>query len=84
MSAAQVVEISAVELEMLRNIAAKAKAREVPFALKIGEKGGISLTGHGQRFPTTLYVDQWEYVLDHAPQIRAFIEANRSRLKPGK
>lgn len=48
--------------------------------LKIGEKGGLSVCGL-QRFPTTLYVDGWETILDNSDRIRAFIKENRSKLK---
>ena len=48
--------------------------------LKVSEKGGVSLYGLG-RFPITLYVEQWEKVLDMAPEIRAFIDENADKLK---
>ena len=48
--------------------------------IEVSQKGAISLYGLG-RFPTTLYVEGMEAVLDAAPEIRAFITANRSRLK---
>jgi hypothetical protein len=49
-------------------------------SLKVSEKGGVSLYGLG-RFPITLYVEQWEKIFDLAPEIRRFIEENRSQLK---
>jgi hypothetical protein len=48
-------------------------------ALKISEKGAVSLYGMG-RFPVTLYSQQWVKVLDNADEIRAFINANRAKL----
>jgi len=35
-----------------------------PIQSKIGEKGGVSVTGLG-RFPTTLYYGQWVRFLDY-------------------
>ncbi len=47
---------------------------------KVSEKGGVSVYGLG-RFPVTLYYEQWVRLLDHAEQIRGFLEENKSRLK---
>jgi len=47
---------------------------------KVGEKGGVSVYGLG-RFPVTLYYEQWNKLLDAAKDLRAFLEANKSRLK---
>jgi len=47
---------------------------------KVSEKGGVSVYGLG-RFPVTLYYEQWVRLLDHAEQIRNFLEENKSRLK---
>jgi len=47
---------------------------------KVSEKGGMSVYGLG-RFPVTLYYEQWMRLLDHAEQIREFLDANKSRLK---
>lgn len=61
--------------------ATKAKAREMrSLSAKVTEKGGVSLYGL-QRFPVTLYADQWLDILDQADSIRAFIAANKSKLK---
>lgn len=54
----------------------------------IGQKpptGALSLYGTG-RFPVTLYVSQWERLIEFAPAITEFIKANRSKLasKPKK
>ena len=50
------------------------------FSCKIGEKGGVVVSGGG-RFPVTQYADQWERLLAFAPEILAFIEANRDKLR---
>jgi hypothetical protein len=69
------------ELERLRaeNAALKSRgARGV--ALKVSEKGGVSVYGLG-RFPVTLYKEQWARLLDMAPDIRAFISEHDAELK---
>ena len=47
---------------------------------KVGDKGGVSVYGLG-RFPVTLYYEQWTKLLEAAEDLRAFMEANKSRLK---
>ena len=47
---------------------------------KVSEKGGVSVYGLG-RFPVTLYYEQWVRLLDHAEQLREFLEANKPSLK---
>lgn len=57
----------------------KIKSGEIIF--KIGEKGGLSVYGLGQRFPVTLYYEQWMSLIAAAPQLKAFLEENKSQLK---
>ena len=47
---------------------------------RVGEKGGVSVYGLG-RFPVTLYYEQWIRLLDAGEDLRAYLEANKSRLK---
>lgn len=47
---------------------------------KVSEKGGVSVYGLG-RFPVTLYYEQWTRLLDATEDLRAFLEANKNRLK---
>jgi hypothetical protein len=47
---------------------------------KVSEKGGASVYGLG-RFPVTLHYEQWIRLLDHADQLRAFLEENKASLK---
>jgi hypothetical protein len=47
---------------------------------RVGEKGGVSVYGLG-RFPVTLYYEQWIRLLEAVPDLRAFLENNKSRLK---
>jgi len=50
--------------------------------LRVSDSGAISLCGL-DRFPVTLARDQWLHLLGMSEQIRAFIDANEGRLKPG-
>jgi hypothetical protein len=72
------------QLERLRqeNEALKAQSRARPghLTMKVSEKGGVSVYGLG-RFPVTLYKEQWTKLLEHADDIRTFIQANDSQLK---
>ncbi len=47
---------------------------------KVSEKGAVSVYGLG-RFPVTLYYEQWVRLLDAAPDLKKFLEANKSKLK---
>jgi hypothetical protein len=51
----------------------------VKLSMKVSDKGALSLYGMG-RFPVTLYKEQWERVLGHADDIKAFIAANTNKL----
>ena len=69
------------ELERLRaeNESLKKPARG-QLALKVSEKGALSVYGMG-RFPVTLYREQWEKLLAMSDQIREFIQQNDATLK---
>jgi hypothetical protein len=47
---------------------------------KVSDKGAVSVYGLG-RFPVTLYKEQWEKLLEQAPDLKTFIADNDSRLK---
>jgi len=66
------------ENQALRDQVAQRKPGEL--RLKISEKGGLSVYGLG-RFPVTLYKEQWKRLLDHAEDIKKFLEANDQDLK---
>jgi hypothetical protein len=70
------------ELERLRAENERLRARRAAgdVTMRVSEKGGVSVYGLG-RFPVTLYQEQWEKLLSHADEIRAFIAENRPRLK---
>lgn len=69
------------ELERLRaeNERLK-KAGGSKLAMKVSEKGALSVYGMG-RFPVTLYKEQWLRLLAIADDIRAFIQTNNESLK---
>lgn len=48
--------------------------------MKVGEKGGASLYGL-QRWPITLYKEQWRKLLEYAPEIEGFLVLNDAKLK---
>jgi hypothetical protein len=70
------------ELERLRaeNERLKTRRSAGEVTMRVSEKGGVSVYGLG-RFPVTLYQEQWEKLLAHVDEIRAFIAENRERLK---
>lgn len=54
-------------------------AEKAKLTIRKSEKGAVMVLGL-QRFPVTLYWQQWERLLDIADDIRAFIKANKSEL----
>ena len=69
------------ELELLRKEnAALRKEFASGIRLKVNEKGAVSVYGL-RRSPVTLYKEQWLKLLDRSSDIRAFIAANKARLK---
>ncbi len=49
-------------------------------SLRVGEKGGIAIYGLNNRFPVTLYRQQFEKLAKCIPEIQAFIQANDAKL----
>jgi len=47
---------------------------------KVSEKGAVSVYGL-QRMPVTLYMEQWERLLDFGDEVRAFVKDNVDKLK---
>jgi hypothetical protein len=43
---------------------------------KLSEKGGVSVYGPG-RLPVTLYYEPWTRLLEHADELKAFLEQNK-------
>lgn len=56
------------------------QARKASLYCKVSEKGAISVYGL-QRMPVTLYVEQWQRLLDFAEEIRKFMKEHDSELK---
>ena len=69
--------------ELLRRIAElEQQIQRKPTALefRVSDKGGVSVYRLG-RFPVTLYSEQWVRRLEHAEELRQFLEANKDKLK---
>lgn len=69
--------------ELLRRITElEQQIQRKPSALefRVSDKGGVSVYRLG-RFPVTLYYEQWVRLLDHAEELRTFLEANKGKLK---
>ena len=47
---------------------------------KVSQKGAVSVYGL-QRMPVTLYVEQWERLLDFSDDVRAFMKEHNAELK---
>ena len=47
---------------------------------KVSQKGAISVYGL-QRMPVTLYVEQWERLLDFSDELREFMKEHDAELK---
>lgn len=68
------------ELERLRAENEALKRPRGQVALKVSEKGALSVYGMG-RFPVTLYREQWEKLLGMKDEILQFIQQNDHQLK---
>lgn len=71
------------EIEALKKANAELKAKTMQknkLGLKVSDKGALSLYGVG-RFPVTLYVEQWNRVLEAKDEITAYIEAHKAEFK---
>jgi hypothetical protein len=55
-------------------------AKSSTLSFKVSEKGAVSVYDLG-RFLVTLYFEQWNRLLAHADELRAFMEANEAKLK---
>jgi len=53
---------------------------EKPIGFKVSEKGAVSVYGLQKKFPVTLYLEQWERLIDHLDELKAFIKANDKML----
>jgi hypothetical protein len=69
------------ELARLRaeNERLRAVTAPKPLTFKVSPKGAVSVYGL-QRFPVTLYVDQWERLIGHVDLLQTFMVDNEGRL----
>lgn len=78
----QLAQMQAMLSEMAKKNAeleAKLSATKSGGSIKISEKGCVSVYGLG-RFPVTLYRKQWLGLFDRVEEIKAFFEANKTKL----
>lgn len=61
--------------ELEKQVASKSQ-----ISFKVSNKGAISIYGL-QRFPVTLYAEQWELILDNQNPLLKFIQDNEDHLK---
>jgi hypothetical protein len=71
-------ELKARLVDLEKQVEAKKRSGAIDF--RVSEKGGVSVYGLG-RFPVTLYYEQWTRLLDAVPDLKVFIEENKSKLK---
>ncbi|MBN1852991.1 MAG: hypothetical protein JW829_09720 [Pirellulales bacterium] len=74
-------ELSVAEANQLLSQAEHEKRRSL--YCKVSQKGALSVYGL-QRMPVTLYVEQWERLLDFADEIRQFAQENAAELNRKK
>ena len=67
-------------VEQASQMLADAEPKRGTLYCKVSEKGAISVYGL-QRMPVTLYVEQWQRLLDYADEIRKFMKENDPKLK---
>jgi len=63
------------QLEQLQKQTGRRQTGSLDF--RVGEKGGVSVYGLG-RFPVTLYYEQWMRLLEAVPELKAFLEEQKS------
>jgi len=71
-------EISAEEASNLLDEAERQKRSTL--YCKVSQKGGVSVYGL-QRMPVTLYLEQWERLLDFGDELRGFMKEHDAELK---
>jgi hypothetical protein len=71
-------ELKARLADLEKQVETKKKSGVMEF--RVSEKGGVSVYGLG-RFPVTLYYEQWTKLLNAVPDLKAFIEENKGKLK---
>lgn len=74
------VQAGEMSIEEASKLLAEDKPKRGQLYCKVSEKGGLSVYGL-QRMPVTLYVEQWERLLNFADDIKAFLKENDAKLK---
>lgn len=82
MAAGQVTMQEYLAWDAAQKAALKAKPAAKLYC-KVSEKGGLSVYGNGQ-WPTTLYVEQWQRLIDFLPQLQQFMADHASEFSKGK
>jgi hypothetical protein len=67
-------------VEEATKMLAEADAPRRGLYCKVSEKGAVSVYGL-QRMPVTLYMEQWQRLIEFAPEVQKFIQENESKLK---
>ncbi|MBI2467100.1 MAG: hypothetical protein HYV62_04680 [Candidatus Rokubacteria bacterium] len=68
------------KVEEASKLLAELEQRRGPLYCKVSEKGAVSVYGL-QRMPVTLYMEQWQRLLDFGDEIRRFIREHEGELK---
>lgn len=71
------------QAEMQARIAELESQLKAKVRFTVSKQGGISIMGL-QRFPVTLYWNQWEQILERAQDLRDFADKNKATLSQGK
>jgi hypothetical protein len=66
--------------DLEKQVAASKPKAVGAISFKVSEKGAVSVYGLG-RFPVTLYYEQWMRLLNHADQLKEFLEDSKPSLK---
>jgi hypothetical protein len=66
--------------EASKMLAALEQPKRGTLYCKVSEKGAVSVYGL-QRMPVTLYMEQWQRLLDFADEVRKFIQDHEGELK---
>ena len=69
--------------EASRLLAETEQATRGSLSCKVSQKGALSVYGL-QRMPVTLYIEQWERLLDFADEIRQFAKQHEDQLNRKK
>lgn len=56
----------------------KTRSARSVFSMKVGELGNILVYGLDQRYPVSLYQEQWTKLLSHSGEIASFIGSNQA------